>query len=139
MLKSSFAAVALLLVILTALVAVEPTKLPAGSKIYVAPGDGFDTFLSAALTKKKVPVTILADKDKADFILEAASQSDKAGWARTVFMGQTGSNEEASVRLLNAKTSEVVFAYAVHKRNSAHGKQSSAEACAKHIKEIVGK
>ena len=115
----------------------EPVKVPAGSKIYVSPEGGFDTFLTAALNKKKVPVTVVADKDKADFVLEASSQSEKAGWARTIFLAQTGSSEEASVKLVNAKTSEVVFAYAVYKRNSVHGKQSSAEACAKHLKEIV--
>ena len=34
-------------------------------------------------------------------------------------------------------TDEVVFAYAVHKTNSVRGKQSAAEACAKHMKEKV--
>jgi len=118
--------------------AASPT-IPAGSKIYVAPGDGFDTFLTAALNQKKVNVVVVADKDKADYVLEATSQSEKAGWARTVFMGQTGSNEEASVRLVNVKSSEVVFAYAVHKRNSVHGKQSTAESCAKYLKDAVQK
>jgi hypothetical protein len=130
-------AVLMMTLLTTISFAATPVRVPAGSKIYVAPGDGFDTFLTAALDKKKVPVTVVADKDKADFILEASSQSEKAGWARTIFLAQTGSNEEASVRLTNAKTSEVVFAYAVHKRNSMHGKQSSAEACAKHLKEVV--
>src|SRR5436309_12439398 len=114
--------------------AAAPEKtIPRDSKIFVVGEQGFDTFLTAALNKKKVPVTVVADKEKADYILEAASESQKSGWARTVFMGQTGSNEEASVRLVSAKTAEVVFAYAVHKRNSVHGKQSSAEACAKHL------
>ena len=107
--------------------------------IYVAPGDGFDTFLAAALNKKKVNVVVVADKEKADYVLEATSQSEKAGWAKTIFLGQTGSNEEASVRLVNIKTSEVVFAYAVHKRNSAHGKQSTAESCAKYLKDAIQK
>ena len=111
--------------------------IPAGSKIYVAPGDGFDTFLAAALNKKKVAVTVVADKEKADYVLEASSESEKAGWAKVIFLAQTGSKEEASVRIINVKTSEVVFAYAVHKRNSVHGKQSTAEACAKHLKEVV--
>lgn len=111
--------------------------IPAGSKLYVAPGGGFDTFLAAALNKKQVPVTIVADKDKADYIVEATSESQKAGWAKVIFTGQTGSAEEASIRIINVKTSEVVFAYAVNKRNSVHGKQSSAEACAKHLKEVV--
>jgi hypothetical protein len=118
--------------------AVNPTPtIPAGSKIFVAPGDGFDTFLAAALSNKKVPVTVVADKEKADYILEASSESEKASWSKVLFMGQTGSKEEASVRIINVKTSEVVFAYAVHKRNSVHGKQSTAEACAKHLKEVV--
>jgi hypothetical protein len=35
------------------------------------------------------------------------------------------------------KTSEVVFAYSVNKKNSAHGKKTTAEACAKHLKEKI--
>jgi len=118
-------------------IAAEPARVPSGSKIFVEGDQGFDVFLSAALGKKKVPVMVVADKTQADFVLEASSQSEKSGWARTIFLGQTGSNEEASVRLINAKTTEVVFAYAVNKRNSVHGKQSSAEACAKHLKDVV--
>jgi hypothetical protein len=30
-----------------------------------------------------------------------------------------------------------VFAYAVNKKNSLHGRQSAAEACAKHMKDVV--
>jgi hypothetical protein len=118
-------------------IAVEPARVLAGSKIFVEGDQGFDVFLSAALNKKNVPVSVVADKSQADFILEASSQSEKSGWARTIFLGQTGSNEEASIRLINVKTTEVVFAYAVNKRNSVHGKQSSAEACAKHLKDFV--
>jgi hypothetical protein len=66
--------------------------------------------------------------------IRSKAESQKAGWAKTIFLKQAGSDEEASVRLINIKTSEVVFAYAVHKRNSIHGKQSSAESCAKHLK-----
>ena len=73
-----------------------PKPVPAGSRIYVAPEGGFDTFLVAALQKKKVPVTVVADKDKADFILEGTSESQKAGWAKTIFLKQSGSDEEAS-------------------------------------------
>jgi curli biogenesis system outer membrane secretion channel CsgG len=47
------------------------------------------------------------------------------------------SNEQASIQIVNLKTSEVVFAYSVNKVSSAHGKKSSAEACAKHLKEKI--
>ena len=52
-------------------------------------------------------------------------------------MGSWHSREEASINVANIKTGEIVFAYSAHKENSAHGKQSSAEACAKHLKEKV--
>ena len=43
-------------------------KLPAGSKVYVAPmPGGFETYLIAGLHKKKVPLVVVADKTKADF------------------------------------------------------------------------
>jgi hypothetical protein len=47
------------------------------------------------------------------------------------------SNEQASIQVENLRTSEVVFAYSVNKPSSAHGKKSTAEACAKHLKEKI--
>lgn len=114
-----------------------PKAIPQGSKLCIEGEEGFDTFLAAALAKKRVPVFVVSDCSKADFKISAATQSEKASWSRIVFSGQTGSNEEASMKVTNLSTSEVVYAYAVHKRNSARGKQSSAEACAKHFKEVV--
>jgi len=41
---------------------------------------------------------------------------------------------------VNAKTSAVIFAYAVNKKNILHGEQRTAEACAKHLQaHIEGK
>ncbi len=117
--KSLYTA-ALALVITCAAIAAGPT-VPAGSKVYVEAADGFDTYLAAALQKKKVPVVMVADKDKADYELSGVSDHQKAGWAKVVFMGQIHSDEQASVKLVNIKTAEVVFAYAVNKKNSLHG------------------
>ena len=111
-------------------------KILAGSKIYVEAADGFDTYLTAALQKKKVPVTVVTTKEKADYELDGVSDHQKAGWAKVVFLGQIHSDDQASVKLVNLKTGEVVFAYAVNKKNTLHGKQTAAEACAKHLKEI---
>jgi hypothetical protein len=81
---------------------------------------------------------VTTDKDKADYRLEGVSDHQKPGWAKTVFLGQVHSDDQASVKLIDVKTSEVVFAYAVNKKNTMHGRQTAAEACAKHLKEIVG-
>jgi hypothetical protein len=45
------------------------------------------------------------------------------------------SDEQASIAIVSIATGEVVYSYSVNKQSSAHGKQSTAEACAKHIKE----
>lgn len=117
----------------------DPHSVPAGSKIWIQSNgvDGFDTFLTAAITKKKVPVEVIADREQADFEITTASETEKTSWAKVVFLSQTGSKEEASMKVVNRKTGAVVFAYSVHKRNSFHGKQSSAEACAKHLMEVI--
>ena len=56
-----------------------------------------------------------------------------------VFWGNTNSAEQASVKVVNVKTGTVVWGYNVNKGSSARGKQSSAEACAKHLKEKIEK
>jgi hypothetical protein len=52
-------------------------------------------------------------------------------------MGQIHSDEQASVKLVDLKSGDIVFAYAVNKKNSMHGRQTAAEACAKHMKDAV--
>lgn len=113
-------------------------KIPAYSKVYVAPmADGFENYLIAGLRNKKVPLTVVVDRSKADYEISGVSESEKAGWAKMLFTGSQNSAEQASIKLADLKTGAVVFGYSVHKGNSARGKQSAAEACAKHLREIV--
>ena len=112
--------------------------IPPNSKVFIAPmPDGFDEFLRAAIEKKKVPLEIVTDKDKADFEITGQSETQKASTAKKVIMWDWRSNEQATVQVTNLKTSEVAFAYSVNKVSSAHGKKSSAEACAKHLKDKI--
>ena len=111
--------------------------IPEGSKVFIAPMGGFETYVKAAIEKKKVPITIVEQRDSADYELSGAAESQKASTAKKVIMLDWRSKEEASIKLTDIKSSEVVFAYSVHKASSAHGKQSSAEACAKYLKEVV--
>jgi hypothetical protein len=108
------------------------------SRIYIAPIEGgFDTFLAAAIIKKQVPVTVVTDRTKAEYEITGIASSEKAGWAKMLFMGVDNSNDMASVKVVELKSSEVVYGYAVKKGNSYRGKQSAAEACAKHLKEKI--
>ncbi|HSK44988.1 MAG TPA: hypothetical protein VLA83_14000 [Candidatus Binatia bacterium] len=118
---------------------VNGIKIPSGSRIYVAPMGGFESYVVAGIMKKKVPVAIVADRDKADFEIKGAAESQKAGWAKIMFTGNDSTNEEASINVTEIKTGDVVFAYSVHKGNSVRGKQSAGEAIGKHLNEAIGK
>lgn len=118
---------------------VNGIKIPSGSKIYVAPMAGFESYVVAGIMKKKVPVSIVADRDKADYEINGAAESQKPGWAKIVFLKTDATNEEASINVTEIKTGAVVFAYSVHKGNSARGKQSAGEAIGKHLNEAIGK
>lgn len=112
--------------------------LPAGARLYVAPmPNGFDTYVVAGLQQKKVPVVVVTIREKADYELTGVSETDKAGWARMLFLGNDNTNETASIKIVNLKTGNVVFAYSVKKGNSMRGKQSAGESVAKHIKEKI--
>jgi len=55
------------------------------------------------------------------------------------FTGQIHSDDAASVQMINRQTGAIVFAYAVNKKNTWHGQQTTAEACAKHLKDQIEK
>ncbi len=115
------------------------TKIPSGSKIYVAQMGGFENYVTAGILKKKVPVSIVADRDKAEYEIRGTAETEKAGWAKMLFLGSQNTNEQASIQVQEIKTGNVVFAYSVNKLNSARGKQSAGEAIGKHLNEAMGK
>ena len=109
-----------------------------GSRIFIAPIEGgFDTFLAAAIIKKQVPVVVVTNRTKADYEISGIANTEKAGWAKMLFMGVDNSNDMASIKVVYLKSDEVVYGYSVRKGNSARGKQSAAEACAKHLKQKI--
>jgi hypothetical protein len=113
-------------------------RIPKGAKLFIAPmPDSFDTYIKAAIDKKKVPVEIVDDKSKAQYQITGASESQKAGAAKKILALDWRSTEEASIQVANLESGEVVFAYSVHLQSSNHGKQSSAESCAKHLKDHI--
>ena len=120
------------------LATVNNAKIPSYARVYLAPMvGGFENYVIAGLRNKKVPLTVVMDRTKADYEISGVSESEKAGWAKMLFIGAQNSNEEASIKIADLKTGAVIFGYSVHKTNSARGRQSAGEACAKHIKQIV--
>jgi hypothetical protein len=116
----------------------ESVVIPKGAKLFVAPmPDSFNEFLKTAIQKKDVPVTLVENRDVADFEITGYSESQKASTAKKLIMGSWHSRESASVKVANLKSGTIVFAYSYNTDNSAHGKKSSSESCAKHLKEKI--
>jgi len=107
-------------------------QIAPGSKLFIEPMGGFETYLAAALLKKSVPVVVVDDPAKADFIVSGTSNIEGGA-------GKAPSQAGASIGIKDAGSGELVFAYAVDKTNAVHGSQSTAEACAKHLKEFIEK
>jgi hypothetical protein len=132
-----FATLSLLLVSAVTARAKEPAVIPAGSKVYIAPMDGFETHLKAAIEKKKVPLTVVDSKEGADYVITGVASSQKASTAKKIIFGSWHSREEASIQVSDLKAGVIVFAYSYNTSDSAHGKRSSAESCAKHLKQAI--
>src|SRR5437016_3287719 len=83
-------------------------SLPSGARIFLAPmPNGFEIYVAAGLEKKKVPVVVVMDRDKSDYELSGVSDSDRAGWAKMLFLGSQQTNESASIKITNLKTGDV--------------------------------
>lgn len=130
-------AVVCFIAVAASMFALEP--IAANSKMYVAPANGFETYVSAAIMNKRVPVTIVVDREQADFVIETAQETQKAGWAKILVKGDLRSSENASMRIVNAKTGAVVYAYQYDNGSSWRGKQSSSESLAKWLKKYIEK
>lgn len=110
-------------------------KIPAGSKVFIAAMGGFEAPLKKAIKDKKVSLEIVEQREQAEYEITGASESKKASAAKKVILGSWHSDEEASIKVASLKSGEIVYAYSVHKQDSAHGQKSTAEACAKHLKD----
>jgi hypothetical protein len=116
------------------LAAIEPA--PSTANIYIDSMGGFGSFLAAAFQVKAVPMIVVADRRLADFELVGASESKDPGLGSSlVFDG--GSQEGASVSLINLKNGQVAFAYAYNRSYAFFGKRSAAESCAKHLRAAI--
>lgn len=113
--------------------------------VYVESQNGFETYLTAAISKKNVPLDVVADQSKATYVLKSApveikSESTGGKVARCLFASCAGIEDRGtvSVQLIETGSSKVLWAYSVNKQRGGNkNEQSMAEAVAKHLKEFV--
>ncbi len=145
----------------------QAPPITSGSKVYIEPAAGYEAYLAAAMLKRHVPIVVVTDKAKADYILTSTvshvsqnqpavvvnnhvsagnhsgrndafdrgfQSASTASAARRALDGQTS----VSVSIVDPKSSQVVFAYSAGSAR-ADQLQSTAEACAKHLKQFIEK
>ncbi|HEY0385543.1 MAG TPA: hypothetical protein VGC64_06005 [Pyrinomonadaceae bacterium] len=117
--------------------ALDPTYIPASSKVYVNDirgMNGFENYLAAAFKKKKVALLLVTDRSQADFEINGYAENQKAGWAKIIF-GSGRPESEASIQVVNLRTSVVAYAVASYKVDAWNGKKSTAEHLAKNLRQ----
>jgi hypothetical protein len=113
--------------------------------VYIEPQQGFETYLAAAISKKNVPVDVVTDQTKANYVLKAApveikTESTGGKIARCLFAYCAGIEDKGnvSVQLIATSSTKVMWAYSVNKQKGGNkNSQSMAEAVAKHLKDFV--
>jgi 3D (Asp-Asp-Asp) domain-containing protein len=121
----------------TTAVALNPSYIPHGSKVYVnyiQGMNGFENYLVAAFKKKKVDLLVVTDRAQADFEITGYAEHKKAGWAKIIF-GSGLPESEASIQIVNLKTSVVSYAVGSYKVDAINGKKSTAEHLAKNLRQ----
>src|SRR5690242_10200724 len=104
---------------------------PTPATIFVQPtDDGFQTYIVAALVKKKVPVNIVDREDLASLTLKAArvevheeSTGSKVVKCLFAYCADIADKATTSVQLVN-REGTIVWSYAVNKGRGAKNRQS---------------
>lgn len=125
-------------VALSSLASAQTARVPVGATLYIEPTD-VSQALSAAILKKKVPVRLTVDREKASYVLTSVSvaQTEKTGErvAKVIMLGVfagNGKSRDTSVSIVDADGA-VLWAYTTR----TPGLQSAAEGVAKHLKKHI--
>ncbi len=95
--------------VISAVVTSGQSKVPAGSKIFIAPMDGnLDGFIAPEIIKKKLPLVVVTEEKDAEYVLTGASIKADDKWYHTIFGGKD--KNEGNVRLLSMKDHQMVWA-----------------------------
>lgn len=82
-----------LLLLLTPVAFAQAPQIKSGSTLYIEPMGGYETYLAAAFTKKHVPLIVLADKDKAEYIVTSTvAHKDLSGGQPAVVVNNSNTN-----------------------------------------------
>lgn len=91
------------------------TPILADSRVYIDPSDDFEVYLSVAIGKRHLPLTLTNNRATADYVIEASSRQ-AAGEA---------------IRVVNLHTGDVVFVWSDEGKSASS--RRNAESCAREL------
>jgi hypothetical protein len=62
-------ALASVLITFSTIALAQAPQIKGGATVYIEPMGGYETYLAAAMVKKKIPLIVVTDKSKADYII----------------------------------------------------------------------
>jgi hypothetical protein len=118
--------------------ALAPTRVGRGARLFIEPGD-FAMPFAAAIMSEKVPVVVVAQPDKADFVVRTVSDEKKAGGGEKIarslvcwpFCG-SGDKFNGTITVTN-RDDVIVFAYLARKGNVKKAASDAAKNVRRHI------
>jgi hypothetical protein len=122
------------------LIGVQSASAQESPALFITPAaDNLEAFLSAAMTNKQVPVTVVAREERATLVLTASAatvqqQSAGARFARCLVASCGSTKDRGTTHVQLVKGDTVVWSYSVNKGRGEKNRQSLAEAIASHLK-----
>jgi len=86
-----------------------------GAKVFLEPMGGFEELLSHELAKQKVPIVLVQEREKADFVMSGEAHLKQHGWLAANVLYPHG---RAFVSIKEAHTGNQVFVYDSHRVDS---------------------
>ncbi len=140
--KRAFAFVALAF---STLALAQAPKIKSGAAVYLEPGEvgtkgqetetsiegGFENYLSAAIIKIGVPLVVITDKNKADYIIRSNAQQVLQHTRHTSW-----TYVSATFTVIDPRSSQVLF---VGSTSQQYSLEYAAEDCAKKLKQFMKK
>lgn len=119
--------------------------IPRNSKIFVDQMDNdLDGFVRAEITKEKLPVLLVLEKDAADYILIGSSADRKASWHEG-WLSPKGDQSSGNVSLIDPKAKTILWSSEAGDRSlwkgnlSRGGQRKVAERLINNLKDVIKK
>jgi hypothetical protein len=99
-------------------------KVPADSKVFIAPMEGqLDGFIPPEIQKRHLPIRVILDENQADFIMTGMTSRAGSAWYDVIAGGVIAGKDkfEANVKLVSVKDKTLVWSASAGDRSVVFG------------------